>query len=364
MPPKNQHFVPRVYLKNWESEQCMEGEPQKGVFVFDKKTNARNKKATDSILSNNHTYTISFDYSFIAARCPAVRDDFGAAISKLLDEEGVSVWCDGTALNTPKQLSDNMHLIDSWQMKYSDSLLQAPEKKIRNMIQQLRSYVLEDKFSERMENLWQRCLDNLICYIGEANEEVESGVKLVIPKEMSFMLIDLTLLMLIRNPIFDGFGVFPQVDRLVFDGVMKPSLTEAERNNLEKARKEQLRGLWLAEVYRALFQEEKGTYANVYSMINDRLNLIIFGIRDDVYDTFLTSDNPCFVYINNVSRENRNAIYFPLCPKLLLVFGRGACDIESIEYKMLDRPEILNMNRIIANNASKYVISCKRRMSI
>lgn len=63
MATKNQHFVPRVYLKAWETKVETKKEPQKqfdGVYYFEKGDTVGEGATRETILWEPHLYTISF----------------------------------------------------------------------------------------------------------------------------------------------------------------------------------------------------------------------------------------------------------------------------------------------------------------
>ena len=69
MPLKNQHYVPRVYLKSWETTVYSKREPNKpfqGVYKFENNDFETGDGITkENVLSENHTYTIDFQHTFI-----------------------------------------------------------------------------------------------------------------------------------------------------------------------------------------------------------------------------------------------------------------------------------------------------------
>ena len=67
MPTKKQHFVPRVYMKAWETQVETHKEPDKkfnGIYVI-KDGSTGDGANRNSVLWKPHLYTINFKYSFI-----------------------------------------------------------------------------------------------------------------------------------------------------------------------------------------------------------------------------------------------------------------------------------------------------------
>lgn len=89
MPTKKQHYVPRVYMKAWETEVETIEEPDKkfkGIYVFENSDIGQGKNK-NSVLWKPHLYTIRYNYSFIGKSCPAVRKDFVGMVYHYLREK-------------------------------------------------------------------------------------------------------------------------------------------------------------------------------------------------------------------------------------------------------------------------------------
>ena len=70
MPTKKQHFVPRVYMKAWETQVETLKEPDKkfnGIYVI-KDGSTGDGANRNSVLWKPHLYTINFKYSFMRHR--------------------------------------------------------------------------------------------------------------------------------------------------------------------------------------------------------------------------------------------------------------------------------------------------------
>lgn len=86
MSTKKQHFVPRVYMKAWETQVETNKEPEKkfnGIYVIKdgNKGEGANRK---SVLWKPHLYTIKFKYLFICNSCSRVKTQFVDMIYDLL----------------------------------------------------------------------------------------------------------------------------------------------------------------------------------------------------------------------------------------------------------------------------------------
>lgn len=74
MSTKRQHFVPRVYMKAWETKVETSKEPDKkfdGVYVFNGSDIGEDANR-NSVLWKPHLYTINFSYFYICKSCSKV----------------------------------------------------------------------------------------------------------------------------------------------------------------------------------------------------------------------------------------------------------------------------------------------------
>ena len=78
MPTKKQHFVPRVYMKAWETQVETLKEPDKkfnGIYIS-KDGSTGDGENRNSVFWKPHLYTINFKYSSICDSCAKVRLQF------------------------------------------------------------------------------------------------------------------------------------------------------------------------------------------------------------------------------------------------------------------------------------------------
>ena len=79
MATKHQHFVPRVYLKAWETKVETSREPKKkfdGVYYYTSNMKIGEGSTREAILWEPHLYTKSFRQLYLARKCPKVYNYF------------------------------------------------------------------------------------------------------------------------------------------------------------------------------------------------------------------------------------------------------------------------------------------------
>lgn len=165
MATKNQHYVPLVYVKAWETMVYSIREPQKpftGVYHYKKNNlkigDGRNKS---TILANNHTYTIGYDYAFLIPKCPEIRKDLACKIQNILRERKVIAKYKTKSLINTKVITEYLPFLDDWDF-VDISNNPVKKKTIINSIKEIRSYCLEDRFSSYMESNWENTVNSFL----------------------------------------------------------------------------------------------------------------------------------------------------------------------------------------------------------
>ena len=164
MPTKKQHFVPRVYLKAWETQVETLKEPDKkfkGIYVIKdgKKGEGANR---NSVLWMPHLYTINFKYLFICNSCSKVKSQFVDMIFDLLRKsykQPVYGKIGYSTIKTKKSIQKHLYEIDDWEFYYEDGNI-AKKAAILSQIDALNSYVLEDAFDDYLEKNWENILNS------------------------------------------------------------------------------------------------------------------------------------------------------------------------------------------------------------
>ena len=126
MATKNQHFVPRVYLKAWETKVETKKEPQKqfdGVFYFEKGDTVGEGATRETILWEPHLYTISFRQLYLAKKCPKVYSFF---VDEIFDSmranspQPVYGKLGYSIIKTKHSVRKHLYDIESWDIYYDD----------------------------------------------------------------------------------------------------------------------------------------------------------------------------------------------------------------------------------------------------
>ena len=155
MPTKKQHFVPRVYMKAWETQVETHKEPDKkfnGIYVI-KDGSTGDGANRNSVLWKPHLYTINFKYSFICNSCAKVKSQFVDMIYELLRngfKQPVYGKLGYSIIKTKKSIKKHFFEIHDWDFYYDDGNV-AKKAAILSQIDALNCYILEESFDDYLE---------------------------------------------------------------------------------------------------------------------------------------------------------------------------------------------------------------------
>ena len=361
---KNQHYVPRVYTKAWETQVSSLREPRRfftGVYYYKKPNlvtgDGRNK---GSILTTDHTYTIDFNCMRILPKCFEIQKEFAEKIERLLQERQIIAKYKGESITGEKAILNNLSFLDEWEfIDYQGRV--ASKKSVINAIKEIRSYCLEDKFSSYMESRWENILDVFLSPFSRFRGKGQIDYTFPTPDPIIDML-EMTALMMCRNPSFDLLGLYSIVE----NEILKPIFEQiGNADEAQKATDYIIKSLRLADDYRGLFNEKDGFTTVFLSYALSNLGLIIFRIASSEEGSFITSDNPVvFQKMSTTNNQYPNGIYFPLTPQFLLFLGKRpeGTIINSVIFRTVGNDDIKKINRVILNGAKKDIVSAEKHL--
>ncbi len=358
MPTRNQHFVPRVYLRRWSPQNT------ENVFYY-KKPNLKigEPRNVASILFERNTYTISFESYFTLDYMPKVKEDFANQISDILKRYSAVAFYNDNVLNTKELLTDPLNLgkLDEWIFKKADypDLLASKRKIIAN-IKDTRSYIIEEAFDDYIEKKWNDLLDDFVSQIekGYALQIANEDVK--VNSETIEKIVATLLLFMCRNPHFDCNGIFPRIETVLLDMLINSAENTNEENEIREFVNGHIRGAWLSQIYKALFNNDISFFSQYFQRIKENCQITI--MRCPVENgSFITSDNPAFSFVCYATKANYNAIYFPLTPRYLLLIGKGEKNsLDKIDVKTVTNKGVRQFNKIILSKAYDSIVSTQK----
>lgn len=374
MSTKKQHFVPRVYMKAWETKVETFKEPDKkfnGIYLI-KDDNMGEGANINSVLWKPHLYTINFKHSYICNGCSRVKSQFVDMIYVLLRKgfkQPVYGKLGYSIIKTKKSIQRHFYEIYDWEFYYDDGNV-ARKKAILSQIEALNCYILEDAFDEYLEKNWK---DTLKSFIDSVHNGQPVGIKKserIISEGVAKKMLDSFFIMLCRNPEFDAMGVYTQIKENllypVFDLVYKDDV-ELETLGFEISEgkeyaDELMIGIWYSELYKMFFKRAGGFYHNIVQLALGGCQMILYEAYDDVCE-FITSDNPAFEHKSSVvERDNESGLIFPLSPKYLIFIAKGDDGINVVDHRFANSETVKKFNRIINAHKTEFIISSSKNL--
>lgn len=354
MATKKQHFVPRVYIKAWETTVENSKEPNKkfqGVYVFSKEDAIGDGKTKESILWKPHLYTIKFNQLYMAKYCPKVFNFYVNAVydamannqpAPVYGKFGRSIICTKDSIR--KHLMD----IEQWDFYYENDD-EAKKKAILNRINDIRCYLLEESFDSCYEARWEQIRDVFIKEVTNNLPTSIGGDEKYISEKSANDMLEFFFMMLCRNPSFSAMGIYYWINDLL----------RSAYGDIEEVDK-MMDALWFSELYRMIYKNTGGFYHNIINMALKSCKFVLFEARNEA--EFITSDSPAFQNNCRVLSVNKNGYIFPLTPKYMLFIGKGEDDIRLVAHQYANEKTVKNFNRLIRSNCDSIIIGTKKQL--
>ena len=374
MQNKKQHYVPCVYMKAWETQVETFKEPDKkfkGVYVI-REGNMGEGANSSSVLYKPHLYTIRFKHLFIYNSCPKVKSQFIDMIYNLLREKlkkPVYGKLKYSIIKTKKSIRKHLDKIYDWEFYYDDGSM-ASRKVILRQIEEFKSYILENAFDDYFEKKWERILKEFVDNVHNGKSVGIGRSERIISNKVAKEMLESFFIMFCRNPKFNAMGIYTLIKENFLSPMFELYLkNDYELENLDYKIKdsmeyadELLDGIWLTELYKIFFDNQKGFYHNSIQFGLNRFQMILFETYDNAC-SFITSDNPAVEYKSfAVEKENRSGLIFPISPKHLVFIAKGDGGMGVVDYRLADSETVKMFNRIINAQKMEFIISSSNNL--
>lgn len=361
MTVKRQHYVPQVYLKNWETRVSSKSEPRKyfqGIYYYEKDDlETGDGKNKNSVLWESRLYSIDYKLSFIIPSCPIIEKDYIAQIDAKLASRGVDAYFNGEVLKDKESLKKYFFKLDEWEFRYKEpSMKLAKRQATLNDIKSINSYVLENALDDVVEKKWQSTLDQFI-------HQMETTVPLNgvdeirrIDENVVVDIIKMVIFLMCRNPDFDYLGILPKILN-IFQKPLNDIAGTENTADVDEFLQMQRDAVWLKELYNGIFDVQKGYFYTMSTTAQSTLRMILFKTWDN-QGSFITSDKPAFIHSLSVESINNNSIICPLTPKYLVIIANGEQDsLSDVNFRMADNDLIKKFNMMILNHSNRAIVS-------
>lgn len=362
-------------MKAWETKVETSKEPSKkfnGVYVFNGSDIGEGANR-NSIFWRPRLYTINFLYSYICNSCPKVKKEFVSRIYDLL-RTGFSKPIYGkigySIIKTKKSIDKHFYEINEWKFYYDDGNV-ARQEAIKNKIETLNCYILEDAFDNFLEKNWENIYNRFIDAVHNGMPVTIGRREMIIPLEIAYEMLSSFFIMLCRNPAFDAMGIYTKIKENVLYPIFISMCNSEEGEEIpsdddvregRECADELMTGIWYSELYKMFFKNAGGFYHNIVAAALKGCQMILFEAYDGA-GYFVTSDNPAFENKSVVEVKNSNGMIFPLSPKYLLFIAKGSEGINIVDHRFANTDTIRYFNRIIARNKNESIISLTKNLN-
>lgn len=342
--PKNQHYVPRVYLKPWRNRN-------RKIWIADKNQEDEVvERKEEKILSARNLYTVDFDQEFVINNCEEVKKEFIYKINSLMDSRNVYAKYRDRKIKDFDQIKSDLKNVEQWHFFKEDFDSEVNRSKIIEDIKKLTSFYLEEKFSDYFENQWSQKRDKFIKFCESQYDEIING-KLVKRSQVDSV-IKFAVSMCIRS----DESTLKEIARTkALESLRIPEL--AEKLSMKEVVDDFTNQYWLKELYKMVTDEEGFYYYFCELFSNYNFQMILFKVGES--GSFMTSDNPFFIVERS---QDKRGMYFPIDPKYLIFITGNNEDVPTTSEKIFLRMEIINsekveeINMIVKSNANKYIV--------
>lgn len=350
MPTRKQHYVPRTYLKAWETKVETKSEPQKkfdGVYYFQKEDMIGEGSTRESILWESNLYTISFENLCIAKKWPRVYKCFAdAAFNEMKNNSPLPVYgkLGYSLIKTKTSVYKHLYDIDNWDFYYYDGRI-AKKKAFLNRFNDARCYLLEDAFRDNYENSWERARQRFVDEVTRAVPVSEQNYKRNVSEETARDVLAFFFMMLCRSPQFDAMGAYSWMNSILNE-------TFSGSEEISKL----METLWLNDLYKMFYKRASGFYHTAIAHTLKECHFILCETCSDA-ESFITSDNPAFQYTLDDGISDTNGYCFPIGPNYVLLIQKGDIPMNVVDYQIVDRQLVRKINRAIDSHSNKIIIS-------
>lgn len=347
---KNQHFVPKVYLKRWAIDGT-----ENQVFRYEKCNLSDGKQRNvTSILYGKNIYTVTFQDYYALDFMPKIKRDFAKQLDEILDRYDAVAYYNDKKLRSGYKALEFIGNVDEWDFRLkSNRKLPASKRGIVENIKQIRSYVIEDALDNIVEKNWNSVLDVFLQSLTERKKLLQRNLEIPMESQLVQDLILTMLIFMCRTPTFDCLGVFPKVKNIA-QAIAKDA--NMDDDFVDRC----MRNEQISQLYKAIFSGNVGFLASFMPRIIERCRIIVFHC-DEQDGSFITSDNPSFSYVSPMTFLNYNGIYLPLTPQYLLCLGQRSQDsIYNVDYREIQNNTVRKINAVIRSSASQYIVSNRK----
>lgn len=290
---KYHHLIPQTYMKPW----CFTGE---SIWAYDKTSYTCEVRNIENICGINYFHSIRAGSLY-------TNDRYLSAIWGSLSNYHISL--NGELLDSAEKMNRNYLDFDRWEILYPNNVKVSKRNRncIKAKIEQIKINDIEKEWSIQFENGWEQMARNLY----QVLVDIRENKPICLTTETAAMLMHYIVM-------FDWRGYcsndqFNEVLRFV-DNIFPFSeleIPEEDRTHpLDRTALDEMRHNLLVKIFDE-FLNDKGVMYKQQQIYEEKLSFVFLLAAKGQH--FITSDNPCFTFMN---RDHYKEPFFVILPQL------------------------------------------------
>ena len=333
---KYHHRIPQTYMKSW----CFSGD---SVWWYDKESKTSKQRNIGNIMGVNHFHSIKAGSIFTT---PAALDKIFAPIDGHTvintDDEGTV-----TQLTTKDALNQKFYNYDYWTIKDPNGIeLTSKQKRILYAkISQICDNSIEEAWSQKYENAWK----NTITEIEQAVRDIHDKKPIELTDTAYHTIIDYFVMFQWRSK--QGYDEARKVINWITEVVpeiMLMTINDSVHKEDQTVADEMWHNYLLSQYHK--FLNGDGVMTQELEQYFEKLTPIFLL---DKTESIITSDNPCFTFIN---RDGYREPILVALPGLIISLAKKDPDApNSYRIYEMNSEDVRYYNRVIFENGNEII---------
>lgn len=328
---KKQHFVPRTYLRMWETyDSSTDANNLQVKYKSDGKIARYN--CDNSLFIKRKYYTLNMDYIEYSNTILESHKNFAKIIQDVFKEKNIYAEYEKKRIENCEDILTNIKKINEWTFRRINDDSIYKKNKILNVLKEINDTTIENELGKFIENKFEEKIKKILNSINLKVYSHESGMRYLNENDIEYLINNLVIMMY-RNPYCDANKIINNWIASVND-ILNERLEVIQKYLMNNA------------LYNCIHDCNKNYISLTKQKLKDKQ---IYIYKTDKY-YFWTSDKPvgaCEGYL-----------FFPLTPHFLLVIGENEkVNKNEIELRKLDQRAVRKWNELIEKNSREVIIS-------
>lgn len=301
--PKGQavyhHHIPQTYMKPW----CFSNN---SIWTFTKATKTSKERNIENICGVNHFHSIKA--GSIYTNDEALGKIFGFL-------ENYKVLLDGKCLATLEERNEHYIDFDKWEIFYpnGETVRKRAKNSIHQKLSQFADIHIEEKWNTQFESDWGKISQEL----SEVLTQIYAGKDIALTVDMAEIIMKYFVMFEWRgrfgNPALGNLWDFVFTD--VFENGDEIIPQNERTYNYDETISEEMKHAFLLREFDGFFVGQGSMY-KAFQIYCEQLTFLFLFSQDK---RFITSDNPCFTFVNN---EGYKEPTFVVLPNLIISLAK------------------------------------------